>query len=530
MASPVIPVLSKLDPKKWEGTPKGVQLEEDLIRMGCVGLYEKPWIFQKGHAVEELLPPGTPRGVYRANPLAWTREVWRGVYSFAEEKEWRPGVNRKLLEKHLSSSYDVSECYHSDHFTDHRLRRVVEFLNPIFHPNRRERITARLATTYIEAYLETTYPDWGLLLEEAIGPQLRTIQSGGCSKTFLTPYLMHLYEHCGCLDPEESRMWKQGMAPQDHPPRALSQLTGGSLVPPVNQQEASSSRSPRNNVRPPRSYREERLPFPLPKDLTLAEKVAKFSRDVTQDVQQMEMELLEARSFQRVLRKMFGVQDTGEILAAALATREELTKVKKDLRASQKEHLETKTKAQETMVALTKLLAGQTSAPTIVQTRSPTRSPTRKKRRFIPNTSLSSDEDVSLTCPLSGAESPSSKDWGVKVYKRQRGLPVNPPGKGFVNPSPPRMDSPVESQVAMRDISNLPVETSNDPVDASNLPVETSKIPVDTPNPPVDLPVEFLSSPVDSPKPIPVATPNHPVNLSIDLPEDTSTSPDKSSG
>jgi hypothetical protein len=91
-------VLSKLDPKKWEGTPKGVQLEEDLIRMGCMGLYEKPWIFQKGHAVEELLPPGTPRGVYRANPLVWTREVWRGVYSFAEKKGWRPGTSNLPVE------------------------------------------------------------------------------------------------------------------------------------------------------------------------------------------------------------------------------------------------------------------------------------------------------------------------------------------------------------------------------------------------------------------------------------------------
>ena len=110
-------------------------------------LYEKPWVFQNGYAAAELLPPGTHQGAIRANPKAWTRELWREVYSFAKVEGWKPGVNRELLEEHISSTYDVSECYHSNQFTNKRLRRAVEFLNPIFHPNRRERITARLATT-----------------------------------------------------------------------------------------------------------------------------------------------------------------------------------------------------------------------------------------------------------------------------------------------------------------------------------------------------------------------------------------------
>ena len=113
-----------MDPNKWEGTTEGKQLEDDLIRMGCVGLYEKPWIFQKGRAATELLPPGTPREVHRANPLTWTRALWRDVYSFAEE-DWKPVIHRELLDKHLSNSYDVSECYHSEQFKNPRLRRIV---------------------------------------------------------------------------------------------------------------------------------------------------------------------------------------------------------------------------------------------------------------------------------------------------------------------------------------------------------------------------------------------------------------------
>ena len=130
MTPPVTPMLSKIDPNKWEGTSKGIQLEEDLTRMGCMGLYEKPWVCQKGYAATELLSPGTPQGAIRANPKAWTRALWREVYSFAEKEGWKPGVNRELLEEHILSTYNVSECYHSDQFMNKRLRRVVEFLNP----------------------------------------------------------------------------------------------------------------------------------------------------------------------------------------------------------------------------------------------------------------------------------------------------------------------------------------------------------------------------------------------------------------
>ena len=57
-------MLSKIDPNKWEGTSKGIQLEEDLTRMGCMGLYEKPWVFQKEYAAAKLLPPGIPRRIF----------------------------------------------------------------------------------------------------------------------------------------------------------------------------------------------------------------------------------------------------------------------------------------------------------------------------------------------------------------------------------------------------------------------------------------------------------------------------------
>ena len=101
----------------------------------------------------------------------------------------------------------------------------------------------------------------------------------------------------------------------------------------------------------------------------------------------------------------------------------------------------------------------------------------------------------------------------MKVYKRNRGLPGNLPGKEPVNSSPSLKDSITETSVAML------VDTVN-----------VSTIPVDTPNLPVDIPVLVSNFPVDPSVSIPVDTPSLPVNPSMDPSEATSTLPDKSSG
>ena len=69
----------------------------------------------------------------------------------------------------------------------------------------------------------------------------------------------------------------------------------------------------------------------------------------------------------------------------------------------------------------------------------------------------------------------------MKVYKRHRKSSGALSGDGSMDPSLFRMDSLVESQIAM--------------LETVNLQVVTSIIPVDTPNPQVDLPVDFTCLP-----------------------------------
>ena len=108
----MIPSLTRIDPPKLVGTGLDRELEDDLIRMGCAGFYERPWRIAQGHAVLELLPGEQPRGPIRSNPRAWTTQVWRDVYSLAPEN-WKYKLDKALLEKHITGEYDVSECYRS---------------------------------------------------------------------------------------------------------------------------------------------------------------------------------------------------------------------------------------------------------------------------------------------------------------------------------------------------------------------------------------------------------------------------------
>ncbi len=460
MAPGRAPVFGKVDPKKWEGKPEGEELEEHLIRMGCNGLYEKPWDVPGGKYVEELVTPGNPRGPLRSNPKAWTGELWRKVYSFAKEN-WEPGVDQELLSKYVEGVYNPSECYRSNMFKDEGLRRVVGFLNPIFHPNRSERVTARLATAYIQAFYGFASPDWGELMEEMVTSQVRRIRDYPNSKTFLAPYILHLYESCECLEQEEKELWQQLVAPRNRisSPRGKKSLA---ILP----KEASSSRVPRKRLNrsssPPRK-RLNRSPSPPRKKPSLAEKVNSLSREVTRKIEDMEGEVMEARSLHRTLRKMFGWEEEEDILYAARETRRKFMKMKKELRVHQEERRE--------VGDILKMRTGSTL---------PERGSPRSRRRYAPPMSISSDEESMPIEPRSRRASPSSSEENVRVYKRKKDLPVNSSG------GEPGTSSLLQEESHLaRAIIPVDISTTHDPTPYS--PEDVYALPEDIPPPPVDI-------------------------------------------
>ena len=62
-----------------------VYLEEDLTRIGCIGLLSKPWSVKDEGMVRELTTgaPNQYEGTVRARPKTWDAEKWREAYGFS---------------------------------------------------------------------------------------------------------------------------------------------------------------------------------------------------------------------------------------------------------------------------------------------------------------------------------------------------------------------------------------------------------------------------------------------------------------
>ena len=60
-------------------------LEEDLTRIGCIGLLNKPWMVKEEKMVRELIvgAPNQYEGTIRARPKTWDPGRWREAYGFS---------------------------------------------------------------------------------------------------------------------------------------------------------------------------------------------------------------------------------------------------------------------------------------------------------------------------------------------------------------------------------------------------------------------------------------------------------------
>lgn len=224
-------------------------------------------------------------------------------------------------------------------FKGEQVCRVVEFLNPIFYPNKSQRVTARLATAYIETFSKLASPDWVVLLEEVIWPQFHAIQRCDNSKTFLTSYILHLYLHSGYLELEGESLSRHLTALRNRMARIPLSVEEKPLA--ILLKEASSSRAPVRLTKASPLPRERLSPTPWRKP-SFVEKVVFMSKEVSRSIQNMQEEILEARTLHKALRKVFGWKEEEDILFAARETPREMLRLKKEVRAYQEERRKAK--------------------------------------------------------------------------------------------------------------------------------------------------------------------------------------------
>ena len=80
---------------------------------------------------------------------------------------------------------------------------MLEFIMPILNPEKPKRITLTMANTMFGALSGVRPVNWGMLIHEVVS---RAIPYIGRKPSYLSPFIMHLYQHYGCTTIEEDDM------------------------------------------------------------------------------------------------------------------------------------------------------------------------------------------------------------------------------------------------------------------------------------------------------------------------------------
>jgi hypothetical protein len=200
--------IQKIVPEVPRDEAERGELLEDLQRMGCSGLLEKPWGFKDDRVVRELLDGATNEfdNTIRATPTRWTEECWREVYNFNTGGGGLAGRKDEYVKdcfKELPSpkdGYAIEDCTNPPH------RRVLAFLVPILYLEKPNRITVTLGNTIFGALNGGRKVNWARIITNLVIQLAARVGKSRASP--ICAFLYHLYERKELLKPEEEKQWK----------------------------------------------------------------------------------------------------------------------------------------------------------------------------------------------------------------------------------------------------------------------------------------------------------------------------------
>ena len=168
-------------------------LEEDLTRIGCIGLLNKPWTVKEEKMVRELIvgAPNQYEGNIRARPETWDARRWREAYGFSTGEEGFASRTDKFIGGKFWNAANPKDGFAIADCEDSRAKRVLEFLIPILYSEKPIRVTVTVGNTILDALLGERKVDWGILLQAVVAKLV-----DGVRKFKTTPigsYLFHPY-------------------------------------------------------------------------------------------------------------------------------------------------------------------------------------------------------------------------------------------------------------------------------------------------------------------------------------------------
>ena len=140
----------------------------------------------------------------KQDPEKWTVEVWTEVYGFTPQKGegW---ANRKdtLYVGKFRGDHDPKDGFHLGNCRNPRERKIIEFNMPILSPEKPKRLSITMANTLFGAISGVRPVNWGRLIQENVEKSIPHI---GRKPSFLSPYILHLYQHYGCINEAEDAL------------------------------------------------------------------------------------------------------------------------------------------------------------------------------------------------------------------------------------------------------------------------------------------------------------------------------------
>ena len=178
-------------------------LEEDLTRIGCIGLLSKPWTVKDERMVRELTigAPNHYEGTVQARPETWDAGKWREAYGFSARGEgFASRMDRFISGKSRNATnpedgFAIADC------EDSRAKRVLEFLIPILYLEKPTQVTVMVGNTIFGTLLGEWKVDWAIVLQAVVAKLVEGARK--LKATPIGPYMFHLYMGHELLNGEE---------------------------------------------------------------------------------------------------------------------------------------------------------------------------------------------------------------------------------------------------------------------------------------------------------------------------------------
>ena len=114
-------------PAKPKEPGEKAHLEEDLTRIGYIGLLSKPWSVKDEKMVRELTTgsPNQYEGTIRARPETWDAEKWREAYGFSVGEEGFASRTDKFISGKFRNAANPKDGFAIADCEDSRAKRVL---------------------------------------------------------------------------------------------------------------------------------------------------------------------------------------------------------------------------------------------------------------------------------------------------------------------------------------------------------------------------------------------------------------------